>query len=58
MTNKSVTTIFREYSVEDKAALKELQGYMMDEVGKEIPLKDAIAAVEPGLETPEYLKKL
>ncbi len=48
---------YKNYSVADKAALQELRDHMVKQTGGEVKIADAIAAVEPGLETPEHLKK-
>ena len=44
---QNATAYYKNYSPEDKAALKELRAEMSEKVGKEVNLADAVSAVEP-----------
>ena len=47
---------YKGMSADDKAALKELQDYAKSKTGADVKLADMIAAVTPGMDTPEYLR--
>ncbi len=52
---KSAMTIFKEYSQEDKDALRELRAEVAKKLDQNITLKDIIEAVEPHLLTPAHM---
>lgn len=54
-------TEFKSYSTDDRAALNELKAYIAAKLGIDvttIKAGDVIAAVTPGLITPDYLKNV
>jgi hypothetical protein len=55
---KSITDYWKNYSPEDKVALKELQREMSEKTGKSVSIGEAIKALEPDLETPEELNNI
>lgn len=51
------TQKFQQYTEGDKAALRSVRQEMAEKVGHDVPISDVIAAVEPDMETPLYLKE-
>ncbi len=57
MAEITVSKIYSVYNAADKAAFIELKNELKTIVGVEkLPIADVIRALEPELETPEYLK--
>lgn len=55
MANKTPMQAYKNYSESDKTVLKEIQKTVGDNLGTKVSLADAIAMVEPGIETPPHL---
>jgi hypothetical protein len=56
MTIANFSEAYKNMSIEDKAALKELQAETSKRLGITISLGDMLRAVTPGFDTPEALK--
>ena len=54
----SATKRYKEYTPEDRVALKELREECQRKLGQDITLLDMLRAVEPLEDTPEHLKDL
>ena len=57
-TLASTSALYKGYTSEDKAALRELRAEVSAKIGSEVSLGDMIAAVEPPRETPKSLRKV
>ena len=57
-TGMSATKAFKNYTDADKACIRGIRDEMMLVTGGDVKLNDAIAAVEPGMETPAHLRGL
>lgn len=55
---RSVSTIFSQYTPEERAALKQLQEEAKAKLLRDVSLADIISAVEPGKPTPEHMRNL
>lgn len=55
---KTFAQAYKDYSDEDKAVLKELKQYAAEKSGEKVTLKDILGSVEPGMETPNFLRKI
>lgn len=56
METQTIAQTYRSMSDADKEAYRELRAEMETKTGKPVPMADALAALTPGYETPDYLK--
>lgn len=53
---QNTATIYKAYSDQDKIALKELQKEASEKLKREVSLKEIVAAITPGMETPDFMR--